>query len=274
MVNNQLKKKKRELLQILLLVMTAVMPWVIDFSGVVTRAIKGGVSVNLQEYMYFTSGKIIASCALVLIVLFFFLRKSNCKYVFNESGNNYYNYSYGWYWFCSKILGYKNCNLKRVPISMQFKLLIRQTFCLYSYGKEEDYIIINDEKIIITTQSGNEDTVNLVLIDSYPILDEYLPGTIKEFKTIIIKRDNTGDGNRYISQEFCSETQRIVYQLVQSGCKTINVFPTTNAPHNIIIVHNAFMKGGRDDVEHLFVFPQPNPSIGDWHFSEKGVKIR
>lgn len=269
-----MKSKRRELVQIACLLIAALIPFFVDLSVYMNRAIKAGVDIDFKEYLIFDSGKYVISAALVLFILFVFIRKSNRKSVFNEAGNEYYNYSYEWYWFCSKILGYQKCSLIRVPIFMQYKLLINQVFHEYDFGSENDYRHIDNEHIKIITKDGSGDTVNLVLADTYPIPAALLPGIVSDFKTILITRENTGDGSRYISEEFCNQVQAKVYQLVQSGCKTINVFPTTNVVHNIRIVKSAFMKGGRGDIKHLYVFEQPNSSDGDWRFSDKGIKIR
>ena len=267
-----MKNKIRELLQILLIVIAAILPWVVDFSGIVSKAIKDGVDVGLKEYAIITSGRYILSIVLAVIALQL-VRNRNKEYVFNDTGNEYCDHEYWWFCVCSKILGYKKCSLVRVPISMQFKLLIEKTFQEYSYGNEMNYTRIDDENIVILTENGRKDIVNLVLVDTYPVPPELLPGVVGHNTTVFIKRENT-DGKQYISQNFCGEVQKTVYKLVQAGCSTINVFPTTNAAHNITIVQSAFMKGGRGDVEHLYVFPQPNFSKHDWRFSDKGVKLR
>lgn len=269
-----MKSKKRELTQIVVLLIAALIPYFVDFSFYMKKAIKAGVDIEFKEFLILDLGKYAISAALILLILFFVIRKSNRESVFNEAGNEYYNYSYGWYWFCSKILGYQKCSLIRVPISMQYKLLINQVFHEYVFGSESEYTQIDNENITITIKNESRDTVNLVLADTYPIPERLLPGVVSDFKTIMITRENTGDGRRYISNAFCNQVQAKVYQLVQSGCKTINVFPTTNVVHNIRIVRNAFMKGGRGDIKHLYVFDQPNTSDGDWRFSDKGTKIR
>ncbi len=269
-----MKNKKRELFQAIFLIVVALLPWMIDFSGLLTNAITAGVDVDFKYYAAITSGKGVASIVLVALAYIYIVRRSNKDYIFNESGNTYYNHSYTWYWVCSNIFGYQKCSLVRVPIPMQFKLLINQVFREYTYGNDNNYMHTTDEKISVTTDKGEKDTVNLVLADSYPISNNLLPGIVHNYKTVRIRREHTGDGSRYISDTFCNEVQKTVYQLEQSGCDTLNVFPTTNAAHNIRIVQNSFMKGGRGDIKHIFVFPQPHSSEGDWRFSDKGVKIR
>jgi len=238
------------------------------------KAIKAGVDIGFEEFLILDLGKYMISVALVFLVLIFIVRKSNKDCVYNESGNGYYDYSYGWYWFCNKILGYQKCSLVRVPISMQFKLLINQVFQEFTFGDENNYVHIDEEEIISHKKEGQNSVVNLVLADTHPIPEKLLPDVVSDYITILIARKNAGDGKRYISESFCNKVQETVYHLTQLGCKTINIFPTTNAAHNIRIVQSAFMKGGRGEIEHLYVFTQPNASKGDWIFSDVGLKIR
>lgn len=269
-----MKNKKRELLQVLFLIAVALLPWIIDFSGFLTKAITAGMDVDFKYYVAITSGKGVAGFVLLALAYVYIVRRSNKEYIFNESGNAYYNHSYAWYWICGNIFGYKKCSLVRVPIPMQFKLLINQVFREYTYGNDNNYVCTTDEEILVSIDKGKTEAVNLVLSDTYPISNDLLPGVVREYKTVRIKREHTGDGNRYISDTFCSEVQKIVYRLVQSGCDTLNIFPTTNAAHNIRIVQNSFMQGGRGDIKHIYVFSQPHSSEGDWRFSDKGVEVR
>lgn len=269
-----MKNKRRELFQLFFLAIVAILPWFIDFSSMLSHAIKDGVDVTLDKYIIINLGRVAISIVLVIFVLVFIIRKNNKDRIFNESGNCYYNHSYMWYWLCSKILGYQKCSLVRVPTSMQFKLLLNQVFREYTYGDESNYIHINNEEIIITTDEGKVDVVNVVLADTYIISKNMLPNSVTDNKTVLIERKNTGNGNRYVSENFCKKVQNTIYQLIQSGCNTLNIFPTTNAAHNIRIVQNSFMKGGRGDVKHIYVFSQPLASEGDWRFSNKGEKIR
>lgn len=268
-----MKNKGQEILQIIMLVFAGALPWIVDLQGIVSSGVISGLSVELEKYLIIIAGKPF-QCVIFVFLCRLFISKCNKNYVFNEKGNEYYDYSFTWYWICSKILGYKTCNLARVPIYMQYKLVIKQTFQRYSFGDEKNYVYLDNEIIKVKTISGEEETVNLLLEDTYPLPAIYLPSTVRNYTTIVITRENAGDGNRYISESFCNEVQKIVYQLTQTECKTINLFPTTNAAHNIRIAEKAFMKGGREDIEHLYVFTQPNASKNEWNFSDKGKKIR
>lgn len=269
-----MKSKRREILQVLLLVVVAILPWIIDFSGMLTKAITDGIDVELQYYIPIKAGKIVTGIVLLIFAYVRFVRRCNTDVILNESGNDYYDHSYVWYWICSNFFGYKKCSLVRVPIAMQFKLIINQVFREYTYGNDNNYVHVTNEEISVDIDNTDTKTVNLVLEDTYPISDDLLPGIVHGYKTVRIKREHTGDGNRYISEAFCKEIQRVVQQLLQSRCDTLNIFPTTNAAHNIRIVQNSFMHGGRGDIKHIYVFQQPHFSEGDWHFSDKGVKVR
>lgn len=52
-----MKNKKRELFQAIFLIVVALLPWMIDFSGLLTNAITAGVDVDFKYYAAITSGK-------------------------------------------------------------------------------------------------------------------------------------------------------------------------------------------------------------------------
>lgn len=115
------------------------------------------------------------------------IRKTNKEKVFNTK-NVYHNYSYIWYWICAKVLGYTKCNLKLVPIYLQFELVMNDTFAEYDVGTDDDYPIIENEEIKIDKLNWNQvsQEINLVLEDTYPITKSQLPS----FEKSIINNKN------------------------------------------------------------------------------------
>lgn len=145
-------------------------------------------------YLIFISGNFIVGLAFFLTALIKF-RKSNSEKIFN-SINFYQNYSYFWYWVCGKILGFKKCNLVRVPIFMQFKLVTRQTFENYLVG--DNYGNKKEKIKIITNTSNKASTINLILSDTYPIELSQLPKGEECLDIIWICRENKNDSQRYL----------------------------------------------------------------------------
>ena len=67
---------------------------------------------------------IVAGLPVIFLVCFIVslkrIRRSNKEETLNH-GKFYHKHLYFSYWVCSKILGYKKCDLRNVPIYLQFK---------------------------------------------------------------------------------------------------------------------------------------------------------
>lgn len=256
--------------QIILLVIILFLPSWINVKDKLITPMELKVSQNLLDYILFfawESGNIAIGLVLTIVNLFV-MRKINKEHVFNK-GNEYKNYPYWWYWICSKILGYMKCNLKYVPIYMQFKLVLRDTFEEYECGeyprKEDDEITvqkINFEK--------NSDEINIMIADTYELNERQLPLLKNGKPTIIITRNNKKDYNRYDSPELVKTVVNVVRGLSKNFL-TVNVFATTNPLNTKKIVQEAFKLGGRDIIEKIIVFQQSNDEIR--RFETKGIQV-
>ncbi len=259
--------------QLVILVATLAIPSMIDVTSII-RMIFSTNNLNFDNAKYFFLMKLgngIIGIVFMLIVLFVWIRKSNKSSLLN-TGDLYHDHLYVGYWICSKILGYKKCNLIRVPVAMQFKLVIRDTFVDYDYGQDNDYRDIDDENIKIKSPSNNySSTVNLVLSDTYPVFKEMLPTSTSDLSTIWIQRDNKNDSVRSYSKKFRESVQNTVRQLPNNVC-AINLYPTLNPKHSYWIARNVFKLGGRSNIRILTIFSQPNKN-GNWNFSETGTVI-
>ena len=101
-----------------------------------------------------------------------FIRKYNSSFIMNQ-GNIYHKYPYWWYWFASRILGIKKCNLILVPIYLQYKLVINNVFQEYPYD-EKSFPMSSSDCIKVTRNPDEEidsniPEINLILEDTYPI---------------------------------------------------------------------------------------------------------
>lgn len=223
---------------------------------------------NLKYYIVMKLGNIAVALLLDGYILFKF-RQFNKEKVFNK-GNVYHNYPYIWFFVGSKILGYGKCTLKLVPIYLQFKLVLKDTFDEYLIGSDEDYPKIENETIEVKKDNMpvQFDEVNLVFSDTYLVKQNQLPINKKSLPTIFILRDNN-DNNRYYSDMFIKKIVQEVRNLPEDI--NINIFATTNPKHTKCIVEQAFKLADRGNINKLYVFKQE--STANRMFKEKGVKV-
>lgn len=206
-----------------------------------------------------------------MIVVLYFIRKYNKESKLNK-GNGYHKHPYWAYFYCRHFLGYKTCNLKLVPVPMQFKLVTRDLFPEYIYTEGIHSIEKEIDEVRITRQGEFERAVcvNLVLADTYTIVPDQLPDSVISFPSIYIDRTIKKENTRYNSENFVKKTIDEVRGLPYN-ITTINVFGTLNPSNSYNIVKEVFVMGGRTHIKHLYVFPQNQDK--KWSFSNKGVKI-
>ena len=200
-IYERIKNNIRPILQLLLLVGVFFAPRIFKITELIKTPPKLETSQKICDYIFYFAwkGGDWAIGVFFLIVVLFIIRKWNKTYMFNR-GNYYKQYRYGWYRICSKILGYSECNLIQVPIYMQFKLVLNDTFDKYNCGefdkKENDTISVSKSNF-----SHETDEVNVMISDTYPLSLSQLPEIKKNIPTLLISRNNTNDVNRYDSPE-------------------------------------------------------------------------
>ncbi|WP_226280830.1 hypothetical protein [Cytobacillus oceanisediminis] len=191
-------------------------------------------------------------CGVVISIFIYIWRtKANKEKLFN-TGNNYNEYPFWVYWVASKILGYGKVSLVRVPIYLQYKLLLKDVFP--EIVVDNDVEEINHSIIVIEKNMeypSNE--LNLVLIDTYEITDSQIPTIKTQLPTIFIKSGNETDSNRSFNPEFIKEVRRKTNALCRNY-KQLNVFATTNTNHNQLIVYKCFKNGSRTGFENIIVY--------------------
>lgn len=256
--------------QIVLLAVILCMPSWLNVKDKLVTLPEMKVSQNVLDYILFWAwekGNLAIGLVLLGISLFA-LRKINKKCTFNK-GNEYKDYPYSWYWICSKILGYSECNLKLVPIYMQFKLILRDTFDKYICGEYPKKI---DDKIETKRINLEQDVdeINIMIADTYELSEKQLPSLKVGKPTIVITRDNKNDYNRYDSPELVQSVVNTVRGLPEKIC-TINVYAATNPLNTKKIVQEAFKLGGRDIIKSIFVFQQSKDGIRK--FEDKGIRV-
>lgn len=267
-IKEHISSNLRQLLEIFFLFVVAIAPFFVDLQ-VLFKSYLDSNSLSPDNFLWYTAlsyGNSVASIILCCLLLLAF-RKLNQDFLMNGK-NVYHDYSYCWYWACSKILGIKKCNLVLVPIFMQFKLVINGTFEEYPLNDDE-YPIVDDDpdcsvEIINNDIGGNE--INLILEDTYPLECKQLPKSKQDLFTVKVSRNDGTTNGRHFSQKFIETTINEIRKLKPS--KTINVYATTNPKNTMHIAKRVFAQGNRGNIKHLYVFQQKN--IGRRYFEDKG----
>lgn len=204
--------------------------------------------------------------AILSIIIYFLIRRVNKNKLFN-TGDKYNDHPLWVYWLASKILGYGKVSLVRVPIYLQYKLLLNDIFpetIVDSAVKEIDQSVVVTERNM--EYPSNE--LNLVLIDTYEIANSQIPLNKYHLPTLFIRSGNETDSNRSLNPEFIKEIRKKTNDHSKSY-KQLNVFSTTNTNHNQLIVYKCFKNGNRTGFKNIFVY---QASRGDFVFN-RGYKV-
>lgn len=269
---NFIKDSVREIIQIGLLIFFVVIPSIFDFEGIIKTLLIGEPITleNIKYYYLMSAGNLAMGCLLAAFVFVRFIRVSNKDTIFNR-GNLYHDKPYMWYWFSSKILGYKKCNLILVPIYLQYKLIINDIFEEYPFN-ESDFPTKNchvDVRRELTRQGAPLNEINLIIQDTYPIIDDQIPVEKIANNTILIMRNREYIGERI----YCEELIDIVAEEVRrlNDNITLNIFSTTNPKNTYEIVKRVICTGNRGNIGSVNVFQQDNKGIRA--FASKSYKV-
>ncbi|MFJ5621243.1 hypothetical protein ACIQD3_00665 [Peribacillus loiseleuriae] len=190
-------------------------------------------------------------CGIILSVFFYFWRKrANTEKLFN-TGDSYNNYPIWIYWIAGKILGYGKLTLVRVPIYLQYKLLLADVFPNILVDSD----IENKEQAVIVLEKNMEqpfDELNLILMDTYEITEDQIPLNKINLPTVIIQKGNDFEGHRIFNPEFV-KVIREKTNLYSRTFKQVNIFSTTNTNHNNAIISKCFKIGNRTGFKNILV---------------------
>ena len=272
-VKNFILDSKRELIQVLFLIICIICPTIVNLSEIIRTILGGDIKptiANAKYYYLMISGNWTMGCLFAIYVLFCIIRKSNKDKTLNR-GNIYHDKPYWWYWFCSKILGYKKCNLILVPIYTQYKLILRDTFEEYPFDENvfpQQECQINVERNLNEENESSKD-INLIIQDTYPISEEQIPLKFRSKYTISIQRVSSRLGERVYSKELINHIVEELRGLDDNI--TLNIFSTTNPRNTYEIVKKAISLAERGNVKYINVFQQNRDGIRN--FDDKPYKI-
>ena len=223
----------------------------------------------LSSLLNSISGGIIFTIILIAAIDWVIREKINKGKVMNR-GDRYHDYPYWWYVYCAKVLGFKQCSLIRVPIYMQFKLIVNDVFDNYPFDENLFRELAGEPEIKIHTDDvAGAGVINLILEDTYPIKLEQIPAEKRALPMIRISRNDDEHLERHYSKKFVEAVANQMRQL--NAGVSINIYATTNPKNTKYIVEEAFKMGGRGNISHLYVYQQS--SDNGRIFEPKGYKI-
>lgn len=204
----------------------------------------------------------------LIAVAYYKVRKNNETKEFNF-GNEYKEYPYFVFYLAGKILGVKSINLKFVPIYLQARIIINDTFKEIKYQDDLDDI---DTEAIVSFSYGVDENqeLTLVLEDTYFIKENQLGAKLKGTDILRITKGNLVENIHNHSSSFIKEIDSNIFKL-EGNYKIINVCATTNTKHTYKLVSNNFKKGNRGDVKKLVIYQQ---SRDNDRIFEKGYEIK
>lgn len=206
---------------------------------------------------------------IVLIFLFYYNLRARNGYIDFNFGNEYMEYPYFIFYLAGKVLGIKSIDLKLVPIYLQARLIINNTFKEIKY--QDDLEDVDSEAISSFShgEDGNQE-LTLVLEDTFFIKEKQLGSHLNKTNILRITKGNLIENVRNYSTHFIKEIDSNIFKL-EGKYKIINICATTNTKHTYKLVSNNFKKGNRGDAEKLIVYQQ---SRDNDRVFEKGYEIR
>lgn len=216
---------------------------------------------SLKSFMNFiTQNEKIASIILgsfLSIILLIILRKSNKEKLIN-SGNDYFHMSYYYFFIASKVLGFGKVTLIRVPIQLQYKLVINDTFneTIVDTNVTEK---IEDVKVLYLNIDNPSNEINFILSDTYITKLNEIPQSKLDLPTVIIERAAEFNGIRTINPKFIEEVRKQT-NVYRNHYDQINIFATTNTNHNKAIFEQCFKNGNRTGFKKVVVYEQKSIS--------------
>lgn len=194
------------------------------------------------------------------------MRRTNKEKLFN-TGNRYNNYPIYIYWLAAKVLGYGKVTLVRVPIYLQYKLVLADLFP----NTLVDSDIEKKEQVVVVSEKNMEkasDEMNLILADTYEITEGQIPLNKRDQPTVFVQNGPNFKGDRIFNSEFVKMVREKT-NLYSSSYKRVNIFSTTNTNHNHAIISKCFKNADRTGFKNIVVY-QANK--GSFNFIE-GQKV-
>ena len=247
---------------------------IIDVSQLLGKYFPLRINFNDQLPQSF---QIVINCAMTLIIALLLIWGFNNKYKggyrLNHT-NRYHIEKYWGYWVCSKILGIRRCELKLVPIPIQYKLLFDDTFSDFVLPDGIEQV---PEPQMIHMECFGEcidkcNNCNLIIADTYSITRSQLPDECKNYYSVAIYSSSIGPV-RYYKPDLVHKIRDVIHHL-PLHISTLHIFATTNPVNNCYIVKTALNTGGRDHLEKIMVYFQSSSENRDFQHGMEVYKRR
>lgn len=185
----------------------------------------------------------------ITLVLLKFYRKRTSDNLFNN-GDVYLDISH-FHFYLAKVLGYKKISLVRIPIALQYKIIIKDIFKKNIAETHERKV--KKVKVNIVNENFEEAEVNLILSDTYKVEYNQLPANKANLTMVSIDSKADKVGIRIYNPLFVEEIQHQMFRL-SGKYKRINIFSHTNTHHNKEIIESCFKMGGRSQFQEVYVY--------------------
>lgn len=197
------------------------------------------------------------------------IRKINKDEIINKNGYFYIDIPYHILYLLSFITGYKCIETVNVPIWMQF-LIYKSSYWNISTGSQLDSKK-DAVSVVEINHKVNDDEINVILEDTYRVIDKIPDGLKKIHTNLIVSRSMKHEGNISLNEEFVGKSISKLNRLYKSEYTVINIFASTNPVHTKRIVDGVFKKNIRE--KHITV--NVYQSVGINHiYSEKHKVIK
>ena len=249
---------------------------VLPFIIVIIIAIKGSSILELIDYstygLKFNFSELslknprVNFSILLIVIQWFVIRSFITKDKEFAKSDFYGDYPLFIYTLAYWVMGYKVVDLKMKPIPLQFSLLHQNIFeCkadILSSDKEFKYKVDRNDTLKYKVKQ-----INIIVADTFDILEDKLPNNVKDNYTIKINR--IGERRIRVSSQELVDLLHKEIQETHTYCNEYNLFLATPAWTNKAFYEQIF---NTRDGFIINIYQQDNKN--DFKFKKKPVKIK
>lgn len=224
------------------------------------RMLNLSLSLYLQEYIYneFKLSLNLTNIFFQIIALIFFLslfvHRLNKDKSINEKGTEYINCPFWFLTLVGFVCSCKSINTVNVPIWLQFRIYLSDGWNTdimeseYNLNKKNDKVLSKVKKV------NHKGEVNVILMDTYDIMDKIPKPLLDNKDSIIVSRKEKNLFSRGYNQEFIDRSVSEINKIYKSNYNQINLFCSTNPLHTKRIVEGSFRVSNREKKIKVVVF--------------------
>lgn len=225
-----------------------------DFYGIIIDFTK----VNKHLYQGFLF--------LLLAIIIWLILKRNFRNKILYDGDVYGLY-YWFFYLLAKFIGYEKISLKMIPLKIIILIKSKGYFEIVDHFDE----VLSECKLnidfVISKKEGSREQINIIISDTYPILDYHIPEQFHHFYHITFNRI-TKKGTRVFAKEFMDFVGDVINKCKEDKIK-MNLFMTTSVSNTKYLFENYIMLGDRQYV-NIEIFQMIDTDKPTRRFFEKG----